>query len=291
MKSAFIGLIGRPSTGKSSLLNIVCGNKVSIVSPFPQTTRNRVRGIYTDKRGQLIFIDTPGYHNSEKKFNSFLKDLVLAAMKEVDLILYLLDVTRPPGEEEQILVSLVKGFPKKLIIGLNKTDINPNHLSRLKDLLEKELIDVPMVEISCKLRFGIDSLLSILWEKAPPGELYYPENIYTDQTPEFRVSEIIREKVILNTRKEIPHAVYIEISDMEMRPEKNSLWVRGFICVERESQKGILIGRQGNLIKKIIKEVLEESSALFPYKLILDLTVKVRSKWKKDDNLLKKLIF
>ncbi len=290
MKSAFVELIGRPSTGKSSLLNIICGHKVSIISNVPQTTRNKVRGIYTEKRGQLVFVDTPGFHSSEKKFNIYLKDLAVSTLAEVDLILYLLDVTRTIGHEEQTLISLMKESKHRLVVGLNKIDVTPNYVKQLRELLSKELDDVPKLELSCKKGQGVNELLSVLFEKAPDGELCYPFEYYTDQTPEFRISEIVREKVILNTRQEVPHAVYIEIADMEMRQDKNMLWVRGFICVERESQKGIIIGKMGDTIKKIMMQARQELSELFPYQLELDFRVKVRFKWKRNDILLKKLI-
>jgi GTP-binding protein Era len=290
MKSAFIELIGRPSTGKSSLLNIICGHKISIISDVPQTTRNKVRGIYTEQRGQLIFIDTPGFHNSGKKFNIYLKDLAVSTLKEVDLVLYMLDVSRTVGNEEQILISIMKHMRQKLVVGLNKTDISPNYLKQYKTLIGDSLDDVPQCEFSCKINHGIDELLSVLFEKAPEGKPYYPFEYYTDQTPEFRISEIVREKVILNTRQEVPHAVYIEIADMEMREETNTLWVRGFICVERESQKGIVIGKSGDTIKTIMTQAREDLAKLFSYRLDLDFRVKVRSKWKRNDILLKKLI-
>jgi GTP-binding protein Era len=291
VNSAFVGLIGRPSTGKSSLLNLVCGHKVSIVSPSPQTTRNKVRGIFTDERGQLVFIDTPGFHNSDRKFNSYLRDLTLSTLKDVDLILYLIDVSRAPGEEERVLISLVKDLRHKLVIGLNKIDISPNHLAPIKDLVNLEFTDVPVMELSCRRGAGVTNMVTLLLDRAPAAAPFYPQDHYTDQTPEFRISEIIREKVILNTRQEVPHAVYIEIADMEMREEKNLLWVRGFICVERDSQKGILVGKQGNVIKKITKEALEDLNSLFPYRIYLDLRVKVHPRWKGDDRLLKKLLF
>ncbi|MBN1797320.1 MAG: GTPase Era [Spirochaetales bacterium] len=290
MKSAFIELIGRPSTGKSSLLNRICGHKISIISNVPQTTRNKVRGIYTEKRGQLVFIDTPGFHSSEKKFNTYLKDLAVTTLNEVDIVLYLLDVTRAIGHEEETLISLMKNFKQKLVIGLNKIDVTPNYEQQFQTLLKTSFDDAPKLSLSCKNGQGVQQLLSVLFEKAPEGELYYPDEYYTDQTPEFRISEIVREKVILNTRQEVPHAVYIEIADMEMRQAENTLWVRGFICVERESQKGIIVGKGGDTIKKIMMQAREDVAVLFPYSLELDFRVKVRSKWKRNDMLLKKLI-
>ncbi len=290
MKSAFIELIGRPSTGKSSLINKICGHKVSIISSVPQTTRNKIRGIYTEPRGQLVFVDTPGFHSSERKFNLHLKELALSELHEVDLILYMVDVTRQAGEEEQSLISLLKAFTGRLVIALNKTDIVPNYLEEMETLLSSQLGSAPLVRLSCVTGSGVDDLLSLLFDKAPDGDFFYPPDYYTDQPPEFRISEIIREKVILNTKQELPHAVYIEIADLEMREQENTLWVRGFVCVERESQKGIVIGREGKVIKRIIEQAADELAPLFPYRLDLDFRVRVRGRWKKNDALLKKLL-
>ena len=248
-----------------------------------------MRGIYTEQRGQLVFIDTPGFHNSEKKFNTYLKDLVVSTLKEVDIVLYLLDVSREPGYEEQTLISLIKDVKQRLVVGLNKIDVTPNYLKQYQALLSKEFDDVPGLPLSCKNNQGLKELLSVLFKKAPEGELNYPVEYYTDQTPEFRISEIIREKVILNTRQEVPHAVYIEIADMEMRQDNNTVWVRGFICVERESQKGIIVGKGGDTIKKIMMQAEKDLAELFPYRLELDFRVKVRFKWKRNDVLLKNL--
>jgi GTP-binding protein Era len=290
MKSAFVELIGRPSTGKSSLINRVCGHKVSIVSSVPQTTRNKIRGVYTEKRGQLVFVDTPGFHSSRQKFNLYLKQLALAELNEVDLVLYLVDVSREAGDEEHALIALLSGFKQRLVIGLNKTDLPHNHIGSLSALLRDELAGVPLAELSCATGSGVDNLITILFDMAPQGEPFYPPDFYTDQTPEFRIAEIIREKVILNTRQELPHTVYIEIADMEPAGEQDLLWVRGFICVEKDSQKGIVIGHKGGMIKKIMQEAAADLGPLFPYRLDLDFRVKVRAKWKTNDVLLKKLI-
>jgi len=289
MKSAFISLIGRPSSGKSTLLNTICQHKVSIVSNVPQTTRNKIRGIYNDKRGQLIFIDTPGYHNSLKKFNLHLKKLIYSALKEVDIVLYLIDVTRSLGQEEQDLMDLISNFQNRLLIAFNKLDIMKNYLIEIREFVKQKLGNVLPVNISCLSGKGIKELLNELFRLAPEGEQYYPSDLYTDQEPEFRISEILREKVIRHTSQEIPHAVYIEIADLEMKKQKNLLWVRGFICIERESQKGILIGKGGAKIKTILGEAEREINALFPYKVSLDFRVRVRRKWRKNEKLLKRI--
>ncbi len=288
MKSAFVSIIGRPSSGKSTFLNKICGHKVSIISTVPQTTRNRIRGILNSDKGQLVFIDTPGFHLSDKKINLRLKELVFKAIKEVDVVLYLLDVSRAPGEEELLLMDLLAGVQDRLVIGFNKIDIKENYL----DQAEKEILNAfrkPRVhEISALNGQGLEELINDIFALAPEGERLYPEEYYTDQPPEFRISEIIREKAINSTHSEVPHAIFVDISDLEMR--ESMLWARGFIYVERESQKGILVGRNGVKIKTIVRTAEQELNEIFPYQVKLDIRVKVRPKWRKNDNLLKNLI-
>ncbi len=288
MKSAFVSIIGRPSSGKSTFLNKICGHKVSIISTVPQTTRNRIRGIVNSEKGQLVFIDTPGFHLSDKKINLRLKELVFKAIKEVDVVLYLLDVSRAPGEEEQLLMDLLAGAQDRLVIGFNKIDIKENYLHQAEKKILNAFRKPRVHEISALNGQGLDELIDDIFALAPEGERLYPEEYYTDQPPEFRISEIIREKAINSTHSEVPHAIFVDISDLEMR--ENLLWARGFIYVERESQKGILVGRNGEKIKTIVRTAEQELNEIFPYQVKLDIRVKVRPKWRKNDNLLKNLI-
>jgi GTPase len=257
----------------------------------PQTTRNKVRGVYTaaDGKGQLVFIDTPGYNISNKKFNNFLKDQAVTAVEESDLLLYLVDVTRARGEEENALLALVKASGKKKLAVLNKADVKPNLKAEITAVLAQELPGVETVDISALTGAGVPQLLDRLFDFSEEGDQFYPDDIYTDQLPEFRIREIIREKAILRTYQEVPHALYVHIEDMEMRQDGALLWVRGFLFVEKESQKGILIGRGGEKIKQILSEALAELEAIFPYKLFLDFRVKVDAHWKSNEFLLKKM--
>jgi GTP-binding protein Era len=256
----------------------------------PQTTRNRVRGIYSDKPGQLVFIDTPGFHLSEKKINLHLKELASKTLSEVEIVLYLIDVSRPPGDEERALLEVLKVFQKKVIVGLNKIDAGEGHRTEVEEMLNVKLDSPPTTAISALTGQGVDELLNIIWEHAPEGEQMYPDDYYTDQSPEFRIAEIIREKAILQTRQELPHSLFVDISDMEMKAGGDYLWVRGFIYVERESQKGIVVGKGGEKIKAIVRTAEQECNDLFPYPVKLDIRVKIRPKWRKDEGLLKKLI-
>ena len=290
MKAAFVGLVGRPSSGKSTLINRICGQKVSIISPVPQTTRNRVRGIYSSDRGQLVFVDTPGFHLSEKKINVHLKELATRTLSEVEIVLYLIDVSRPPGDEERALIELLRDLEKKVIIALNKIDVEEGHVEETQAELRQTLSQAPIQLVSALTGRGVDALLDVIWERAPEGQRMYPDDYYTDQSPEFRIAEIIREKAILQTRQEVPHSLFVDISDMEMKDGDSYLWVRGFIYVERETQKGIVVGKGGEKIKNIVRSAEQECNELFPYRVKLDIRVKTKPKWRKDEGLLKKLI-
>ena len=237
-----------------------------------------------------MFVDTPGYHISDKKFNIHMTDLVGSALEETDLILYVVDATREPGEEEQYLVELVKRFQEKTIAAVNKVDVENNQRDIVKAYLRWELPEVPIHEISALKEEGTAELEAALFDAAPEGDQLYPPEYYTDQDPEFRASEIIREKALSKVTQEVPHAIYVEIADMEIRKEEERLWIRAFIMVERESQKGILVGKKGNVIKSIRQEAQKELAALFPYRIYLDLRVKVNPKWRRKDGLLRKLI-
>lgn len=288
MKSAFVALVGRPSSGKSTLLNRLCRAKVAITSTVPQTTRNKIRGVVNRAAGQLVFIDTPGYHDSERKFNTHLRELVLSSVKEADVVLYLVDLSRPPGREERSLMRLLAPCRDRVVVALNKADRASGHQEALRAALEEELPGIDPVVISALEGSGTEELVERILAAAPEGDMLYPEDIYTDQEPEFRIAEVIREKAIHQTRAEVPHALFVEIADMEMSEGK--LWVRAFLCVERESQKGIVVGKGGARIKAIRTEAEQELRGLFPYSVGLDLRVKVRKKWKTRDALIRKLI-
>ena len=293
-KSAFVAIVGRPSSGKSTLLNALCGAKVSIVSPVPQTTRNTVRGIVNKPAGQLVFLDTPGFHISDKKLNLRLKDLVLRALGDADIVVYLIDATREPGPEEEALVKALaaaKGSANMPLIAIvNKVDHAEAVPERAIAFVAEHLPGVPALRISAKEKLGLDELIDYLLEKAEDGPAWYPEEYYTDQEPVFRIAEIIREKIILHTREELPHAVFVDFTDSR-KLEEGGLEVNYDIVVERESQKGIVIGKAGSMIKQIREEAEADLSEIFDYPVRLRLQVRVDSSWKHDDKRLDSLIF
>ena len=294
MNSGVVTIIGRPSAGKSTFLNTASGEKVSIVSSIPQTTRNAIRGIVNTTKGQIVFIDTPGYHKSEKKLNLKLQEIAKTRLEEGDAVLYLIDLSREFGEEEKNICSLLIPLQNKTVIGLNKADL----ASAKTELVKKELLsllpDIPqerIFEISALKDKGINEILSLLIELLPEGEALYPEDIYTDQDVVFRITEIIREQAILHTREEIPHALYAGVEDAEMRKNGKELWVRAFLYVEKESQKAMLIGKGAAVIKNIRIKSMAELRKIFPYKVQLDLQVRVNKNWRQKDNIIKKISY
>jgi GTP-binding protein Era len=290
MKSAVVAVVGRPSSGKSTLVNALCGGKVSIVSPVPQTTRNRVRGILNDPRGQIVFIDTPGFHISQKKLNRYMTDLVSATLSEVDIVLYVVDGSRESGEEERAIQKAVRAASRPLVACMNKLDAPGPDWAAARKSVTEALPGTTVREISARAGHSLEALKDDLFAAATEGDQLYPDEYYTDQTPDFRISEIVREKAILLTREEVPHSLYVRMEDLEMRNDGALLWARGFICVERESQKGIVVGRAGEKIKSIVRDAERELSEIFPYDVKLDMRVKVDRDWRKRDPLLKKLI-
>lgn len=293
-KAAFVAIVGRPSVGKSTLLNALCGHKVAIVSKTPQTTRNRVRGIVTRPEGQLVFIDTPGFHRSKRRFNRQMRGLIQETIRDAELVLYVADASRHPGPEEEQLLKVVAGEEHiPAVVALNKIDLNATRAATEIDQLVRQFLPrAPVVPVSAKGAGGLDGLMGELFALAPEGDQLYPQEFYTDQDPEFRVAELIREQAITGLKQELPHSLYVDLADMEVHEESAGevLSLRAFILVERESQKGILVGKGGSRIKQIRLSATKEIEALFPYRVDLDLRVKVDSNWRDNEQVLKRLV-
>ncbi len=291
MKSATVSVIGRPSSGKSTLVNTICEMKVSITSPTPQTTRNRIRGIYTDSRGQIVFTDTPGYHLSDKTINKRMQEITISSLKDSDLILYVLDGKRLAGVEEEAISKMILSSRVKTIAVINKKDIlSKENIEDAEFFLGKNLPGVETFVASALNDEGIDEILIALFKNAPEGELMYDENQYTDQDLEFRISEIIREKTISNLTDELPHVIYVEVSDLEYDEEKKDVWIRAFISVERDGQKGFIVGKGGSNIKRIRTESMREIKNIFPSCTVsLNLQVKTAEKWRQNSIILDKV--
>lgn len=292
MKSGFISVIGRPSAGKSTLINALCGYKVSIVSSVPQTTRNKIRGIVSRTEGQIVLVDTPGYHLSEKKINLQLNELVLSSLLESDAILYVVDSTREIGVEEEKAIELVKQSKLPALVVINKVDLAEDEGEKMCKKIAELLPHLAVMKTDALHSRGseaIEEVVRVLLSLLPEGDLLYPEEYVTDQDPEFRISEIIREKAVNRLQQEIPHSLYVEIADLEQHG--NEMWIRAFLVVERESQVGIVVGSGGEKINKIRTLAKREIKTLFPDRIVrLDLRVKVNGKWRHNDHLLSKMI-
>ena len=293
LRTAVVAIIGRPSAGKSTFLNTACQEPVSIVSPIPQTTRNAIKGIVNTSFGQLIFIDTPGYHDSEKKLNLRLRNVTETQLDDIDCVLYVIDSTRPTGEEESAASNLLKNLQSKTVVAINKTDLASSQPLPVKQFIHENLPEIPderILEMSAEKDIGINEVLKALYGISPEGQPMYDEELYTDQDLTFRISEVIRGEAINRLQDEIPHAVYVEVADVEHRNEGKKLWIRAFLCVERESQKGIVIGKGASKIKEIRIASIRKLSDIYIQKIDLDLQVKVDKNWRQRDFTLNKLI-
>lgn len=273
------------------MLNTICENKVSITSPTPQTTRNAIKGIYTDQRGQLIFTDTPGFHLSEKAFNLRLQEIAVDSLDDADQILYMIDPTRESGDEENRIAFILSNVKCPITVCINKADAaTASQKEAAASFVREKLPNAEILIASALNDEGVDEILIALFSHASEGELLYAEDQFTDQDLHFRVSEIIREKAMNSTTEELPHAIYVEVSDLEYDKENQKVWIRAFINVEHESQKGILIGKGGANIKSIRVQAFKEIKRIFPgSRLELDLRVKTAGSWRQDSRLVKKL--
>jgi GTP-binding protein Era len=293
-KAAFATLVGRPSVGKSTLINSLCGEKVSIVSPSPQTTRNAIRGIVNRPEGQIVFIDTPGRHVSAKKFNRKLLEVSKRSIGDADVVVYLLDATRAPGVEEASIADCLAPFSERLVVAVNKMDIQSDVVKSIDFLKDRfpTLVQDRIFKISATRDEGLSPLLEKIFEMAPTGKPFYPTDCYTDQDVQFRIAEIIREKAVNRLRQELPHCIYVEIADAEFREMemgRKKLWVRAFIIAERESQKGMIVGKGGQMVKSIRLAALKDLRSIFDWEIELDIRVKTANDWRTNDALLKRL--
>ena len=293
LRTGVVTIIGRPSAGKSTFLNTACQEDVSIVSPIPQTTRNAIKGIVNTSFGQLIFIDTPGYHDSDKKLNLKLRNVTENQIDGVDGVLYIIDSTRATGEEEIHTASLMKNLQDKTVIAINKTDLPASKPLPIRQFIAENLPQIPaerIFEISAEKDIGINDVLKALYSITPEGQPIYDEELATDQDLSFRVCEVIRGEAINRLQDEIPHALYVEVADVEHRNEGKKLWIRAFLCVERDSQKGIVIGKGASKIKEIRMAAIKKLSQIYIQKIDLDLQVKVDKNWRQRDYTLNRLI-
>lgn len=290
-KSGFVAIIGLPNVGKSTLLNQIVGTKVSIVSPKPQTTWFNVRGVLTRNTYQIVFVDTPGIHDAKCLFNKIMVESVLNVLQEVDVVLWVMDVTHRPKEEERIL-EIIKKANKPTILVLNKIDlIKKSELLPLIDYFSKLYEFQAIIPVSALKRDGLELVVEEIVKILPEGPFYYESSQVTDLPLKLLVAEIIREKIFLNTYQEVPYSAVVKVEELREEPGKNLLFIQATIFIERESQKGILIGKGGRMLKRIGTLAREELEFLLGKKVYLELWVKPLKGWKESEASLKKVGF
>ena len=287
MKSGFVSFLGRPNAGKSTLLNRIVGQKLAIVSDKPQTTRTRVVGVKNYPEGQVVFVDTPGVHKPTHRMNVRMVDLALEAMREVDVLALMVDASAKPGPGDRFVLELLKDVKTPAILVLNKVDLIAKHrLLPMIDHYQKSHPFVEIVPISAADGANVDVLEKLFLQYLPEGEPLYPPEYLTDQPERFFAAEIVREQVLRLTHDELPHSTAVVVDRFEDPGEDGVLKLYCTILVERESQKPIVVGKGGAMIKQIGTAARQELMHHFETKVYLDLHVKVKSEWRNDDRLL-----
>jgi GTP-binding protein Era len=291
-KSGFVSLIGRPNSGKSTLLNLILGEKIAITSPKPQTTRNRILGIKNLPSGQVIFLDTPGIHRAKSILNQSMVRTALSTLQEVDSICFLVEADFPDNEENEWILENLKKTAKPIFLVINKIDlVSKGNLLPIMERYSRARPFEQMIPVSALWGDGVDVLVKELLKVLPEGPRLFPEEMITDLPERFLAAELIREKVFHLTRDEVPYATAAVVEEFKERPDRNLVVIRATIQVERESQKGILIGEKGRMLKEIGRLAREEIEALLGTKVFLELWVKVEKNWRDDPQALRRLGF
>jgi GTPase len=289
-KSGFISILGRPNVGKSTLFNRLLGDKIAIVAEKPQTTRNRILGIKNVEGGQLIFLDTPGIHQGRSELNQRMVRTAIASGRDADVLLFLIEATSPLLEKDQEMIESLRGSSGMPFLVINKIDlVKKKNLLPIMDQYQKLHPFKEIIPLSAMTGEGIEILLDEILKVLPESPPYYPEDMITDQTERFWVSEIIREKVIHQSYQEIPYSTAVTIEEFKERPEKNLVVIKGTIHVERDSQKKILIGKGGQKLKNIGETARKEVEALLGTKVFLELWVSVEKNWTQNPQALNRL--
>ncbi|MBP0723582.1 GTPase Era [Bacillus sp. RG28] len=280
-KSGFVSIIGRPNVGKSTFLNRVIGQKIAIMSDKPQTTRNKIQGVYTENDAQVVFIDTPGIHKPKHKLGDFMVKTAQESIKDVDATLFMINANEGLGRGDEFIIEKLQGTKSPVILVVNKIDtIHPDELFKIIDKYKDLYPFAEIVPISALQGNNVDRLLDVVKKYLPEGPQYYPADQVTDHPERFIISELVREKVLHLTREEVPHSIAVVIEQIERRPEGNAIYVNATIIVERPSQKGIIIGKQGSLLKEVGKRARLDIENLLGTKVFLELWVKVQKDWR-----------
>ncbi|MGE7885897.1 GTPase Era [Bacillus cereus] len=279
-KSGFVSIIGRPNVGKSTFLNRIIGQKIAIMSDKPQTTRNKIQGVYTENDSQVIFIDTPGIHKPKHKLGDFMVKMAQTTLKEVDIVLFMVNAVEGFGRGEEFIIEKLRETKQPVFLVINKIDqLHPEQLLELIDQYRKLHDFAEIVPISALDGNNVDALIGTIKKYLPEGPQYYPDNQVTDHPERFIIAELIREKVLHLTREEVPHSVAVVIDAIQKR-EGGAVYINATIVVERASQKGIIIGKQGKMLKEVGKRARFDIEALLGSKVFLEVWVKVQKDWR-----------
>ena len=289
-KSGFISILGRPNVGKSTLFNRILGEKIAIVTEKPQTTRTRILGIKNVEGGQFIFLDTPGIHEGRSELNQRMVQIAIASGRDADVLLFMIEATSPLIEKDREMIESLKGSDGLPFLLINKIDlVKKETLLPIMDRYQRLHPFQKIIPLSAMTGDGVEILLDEILKVLPESAPYYPEEMITDQTERFWVSEIIREKVIKQSYHEIPYSTAVTIEEFNEHPEKNLVIIKGTISVERDSQKKILIGKGGQKLRQIGEAARKEAEALLGTKVFLELWVRVERNWTQDPRALNRM--
>ena len=284
-KSGFVSIVGRPNVGKSTLMNNVVGEKIAIMSDKPQTTRNTIQAVYTDEEAQVVFLDTPGIHKPKNKLGEFMVKSATDAFKNVDLVLFVVDESKKIGPGDRKIIDDLKNIKTPVVLVLNKIDqLNEEELFDLMKMYNAEGVSEQIVPISALKGRNINELLKVIKSHLEEGPQYFPDYMITDQPERVLVSELIREKVLHYIHDEVPHGVAVEIERMKSRKDKEIVDISAVIYCERDSHKGIIIGKNGRKLKGIGKSARADIELLLGSQANLQLWVKVKENWRNLQN-------
>ncbi|BFQ95548.1 GTPase Era [Enterococcus cecorum] len=279
-KSGFVAIVGRPNVGKSTLLNRIVGQKIAIMSDKAQTTRNKIQGVYTTDTTQIVFIDTPGIHKPKHRLGDYMVEAAYSALHEVEVVLFMVAADQKRGKGDDMIIERLKKLSVPVYLVINKIDkIHPNDLLEQIDDFKAQMDFAQIIPISATQGNNFETLMSELEKSMPSGPQYFPEDQITDHPEYFVVSELIREKILQLTRDEVPHSVAVVIDSMKRKPDEK-VQIQATIIIERDSQKGIIIGKGGSMLKKIGTQARKDIEKLLGDKVYLELWVKVQKDWR-----------
>ena len=287
-KSGFIGIIGRPNVGKSTLLNKIIGEKIAITSHKPQTTRNRITGIKNVENGQLIFVDTPGIHRATTPLNEFMVAAAKDTFRSADIILLVVGAAEGVHRDDGLIIESLRNIRLPVILLINKIDLVwKKNILPVIDQFQRLFSFSEIIPISALTGDGLSALMEQIWKLLPEGPRYFPDDMMTDRTERFIAAEIIREKIIMLTHQEIPYATAVVVDSFKEDEDKNLLVIQATINVAKNSQKGILIGKKGSMLKEIGKRARQDMEKFFATRIYLELFVRVRKDWTHDAGMLR----